>query len=86
MSIVKIAVAVIADYSRNVIYTIDIFRCLFAVCVNFKYNMVSGVIEIFLYVSIDILTDTYAVSVVAELYSIFTCIGDNYLILYIFLI
>ena len=82
----KIAVAVIADYSRNVIYTIDIFRCLFAVGIYFENNMVSGVIEIFLYVSIDILADTYAVSVVAELYSIFTCIGDNYLILYIFLI
>lgn len=86
MSIVKIAVAVIADYSRNVIYTIDIFRCLFAVCVNFKYNMVSCVVEILFYTSVNILADTYAVSVVAELYSIFTCIGDNYLILYIFLI
>ena len=81
MTVVKIGITIIADYSGNIIDTIDIFGCLLTVGIDLENNVVTGIIEIFLYVSVDILSYTDTVAVVTESDGLIAYIRDDYLIL-----
>ena len=81
MTVVKIGITIIADYSGNIIDTIDIFGCLLAVFVNFKHYMISGIVEIFLGITVHILADADSVAVVTESDGLIAYIRDDYLIL-----
>ena len=81
VTVVKIGITIIADYSGNIIDTIDIFGCLLAVFVNFKHYMISGIVEIFLGITVHILADADSVAVVTESDGLIAHICDNYLIL-----
>ncbi len=77
----EVSVAFTVNDSCCIVYTVDVFGCLLTVGIDLENNVVTGIIEIFLYVSVDILSYTDTVAVVTESDGLIAYIRDDYLIL-----